>query len=338
VHNPFKALVGVCAAFCVVTAMFASNVAMADVTGAGSTFVYPLLAKWADAYKTKSGITINYQSIGSGGGIKQIQNKTVDFGASDMPLTAEELEKQNLVQFPLINGAVVPIVNLPKVPSLNLTGAILAEIFAGKIKKWNDEALKKINPTAELPDAAISVVHRSDGSGTTFIFSNYLCKVSPTWKTSVGEGTSVNWPTGLGGKGNEGVASYIKQIPNSIGYVEYAFALQNKMQIANMQNKAGKMVEANLKSFKAAAAGADWKSAKSFYLLMTDAAGENSWPITGSTFVLMQKELKNQHTLEFFRWAYSSGVSDAEQLHYVPVPSALVKSIEKTWKDNFKGI
>ena len=245
-----------------------------EVTGAGSTFVYPLISKWADAYKKETGDSINYQSIGSGGGIKQIQGKTVDFGATDMPLKSEDLVKDDLVQFPVINGGVVPVINLAGVTvgQLKLTGNILANIFLGTIKKWNDPAITDLNKGLKLPDQAISVVHRSDGSGTSFIWSNYLSKVSTDWKTKVGEGTAVNWPVGVGGKGNEGVATYVKQIDGSIGYVEYAYALQNKMATVQIKNKAGQFVEPKAETFKAAAAGAEWEKVKDFYLILTDAS------------------------------------------------------------------
>ncbi|MGE3263278.1 MAG: phosphate ABC transporter substrate-binding protein PstS [Bacteriovoracia bacterium] len=314
-----------------------------DVTGAGSTFVYPVIAKWADAYKKATGSSVNYQSIGSGGGIKQIQGKTVDFGATDMPLKAEDLEKDHLVQFPIINGALVPIINVPGVASgqLKLSGPVLADIFLGKVKTWNDAAISKLNPGVKLPATAVSIVHRSDGSGSSFIFTNYLSKVSEEWKSKVGEGSAVNWPTGVGGKGNEGVASYVKQIEGSIGYVEYAYALQNKIAFAQMKNAAGKFVEPNSKSFEAAAAGADWAKAKNYYLILTDAPGAGSWPIAGSTFVLMRKDPSNaeqaKEAVKFFRWAFANGKTMAEELHYVPVPAKVSKLVEKTWKDELKN-
>lgn len=326
------------AAFLVTPSAFA-----VDVTGAGSTFVYPVIAKWADAYKKATGNSVNYQSIGSGGGIKQIQGKTVDFGATDMPLKAEDLEKDHLVQFPIINGALVPILNVPGVASgqLKLSGPVLADIFLGKVKTWNDAAISKLNPGVKLPATAVSIVHRSDGSGSSFIFTNYLSKVSEEWKSKVGEGSAVNWPTGVGGKGNEGVASYVKQIEGSIGYVEYAYALQNNIAFAQMKNAAGKFVEPNSKSFEAAAAGADWAKAKNYYLILTDAPGAGSWPIAGSTFVLMRKDPSNveqaKEAVKFFRWAFANGKTMAEELHYVPVPAKVSKLVEKTWKDELKN-
>lgn len=313
-----------------------------DVTGAGSTFVYPLVAKWAAVYKEKTGNSINYQSIGSGGGIKQIQGKTVDFGATDMPLKAEDLAKDQLVQFPIVNGALVPILNVPGIEAgkLKLTGPVLADIFLSKVKTWNDPAIVKLNPDLKLPSSAISVVHRSDGSGSSFIWTNYLSKVSEEWKTKVGEGSAVNWPTGVGGKGNEGVASYVKQIEGSIGYVEYAYALQNKIAFAQMKNKAGKFVEPNGKSFEAAAAGADWSKAPNYFLILTEAPGAGSWPIAGSTFVLMRKDPNNaaqaDEAVKFFRWAFANGADLAKELHYVPVPAKLIALVEKTWKTELK--
>ena len=316
----------------------------AEITGAGSTFVYPVLAKWAAAYKTETGTAVNYQSIGSGGGIKQIQAKTVDFGATDMPLKPEELEKDDLVQFPIINGAVVPVVHVEgvKAGELKLSGPVLADIYMGKIKKWNDPAIAKMNPGVKLPDQGISVVHRADGSGTSFIFSNYLSKVSPDWKTKVGEGTMPNWPTGMGGKGNEGVANYVKQTDGSIGYVEYAYAVANNMTYAQMENHDKKFVTPDDETFAAAAKGADWMKAKSFYLIMTDAAGKQSWPIAGSTFILMQKTQTNgeqgSEALKFFKWAYAHGEAPAKALHYVPVPKRVASAIETAWKKELKGV
>jgi phosphate transport system substrate-binding protein len=313
-----------------------------DITGAGSTFVYPILAKWADAYKKETGVSVNYQSIGSGGGIKQIQGKTVDFGATDMPLKSEDLAKDGLVQFPIINGADVAIVHVGDIKpgQMKLTGPVLADIFLGKIKKWNDPAIVALNKDLKLPDSAITVVHRSDGSGTTFIFTNYLSKVSDEWKTKVGEGSAVNWPAGVGGKGNEGVASYVKQIDGAIGYTEFAYALQNKMAHAQLKNQAGTFVEPNTESFRAAVAGADWAKAKDYYLILTNASGKNSWPIAGSTFILMHKSQEKPEqgaeALKFFKWAYEKGDKMALELNYVPLPEAVAKLIKKTWKDNMK--
>lgn len=314
-----------------------------DLTGAGSTFVYPVIAKWADAYKKETGTSVNYQSIGSGGGIKQIESKTVDFGASDMPLAVDELDKNGLLQFPIINGGDVPVVHLTGVNSaaLKLTGEVLAEIFLGKIKKWNDAALAKLNPSLKLPDLDITVVHRSDGSGTTFIWTNYLSKVSADWKAKAGEGTAVNWPVGVGGKGNEGVASYVQRIEGSIGYVEYAYALQNKMTFAQVKNRAGTFVSPGAESFQAAANGAAWDKAPGMYLLLTDAEGKKSWPITGSTFILMykvqEKSAQAKETLKFFSWAYHKGTALASALDYVPLPASVIKLIEKKWQTEMKA-
>jgi len=316
----------------------------AEVTGAGSSFVYPILSKWAAAYKAETGVAVNYQSIGSGGGIKQIQAKTVDFGATDMPMKPEELTKNDLVQFPIINGALVVIYNIEGLApnSLKLTGPVVADIFMGKIKKWNDPAIAAINKDVKLPEQDISVVRRSDGSGTTFIFSNYLSKVSPEWQTTMGEGSALKWSIGVGGKGNEGVASYVKQINGSIGYVEFAYALENKMSFAQMKNKAGKFVAPTEESFAAAASGVDWAKAPGYYMIMTDASGAKSWPIAGSTFVLMQKnQLKPEQgaaALKFFRWVYKNGNASAKELHYVPIPAATTKAIEKTWAEQIKGV
>jgi phosphate transport system substrate-binding protein len=313
-----------------------------EITGAGSTFVYPILSRWADAYKQKTGVVVNYQSIGSGGGIKLIESSTVDFGASDKPLKSEDLAKEGLIQFPIINGAVVPVVHLSGVVAdqLKLSGPLLGDIYLGKIKKWNDPAIAAENKGLALPDKAIVVIHRSDGSGTTFIFTNYLSKVSPTWQSTVGEDSAVKWPAGVGAKGNEGVASNVQQIDGSIGYVEYAYAFQNKMAYVQMKNGAGKYVKAGAESFTAAAQGADWAKAKDFYLILTDAPGNNSWPIAGSTFILMHKKQEKpaqaEAALKFFRWAFANGDASAKELHYVPIPSAVAKMIEKTWKESIK--
>lgn len=314
-----------------------------DITGAGATFPYPIYAKWAEAYRAKSGIGLNYQSIGSGGGIKQIQNKTVDFGASDMPMKPEELNKDGLLQFPTVIGGNVPVVNLAGVSpgQLKLTGPVLADVYLGKIAKWNDPAITKINPSLKLPDSEITVVHRSDGSGTTFIWVNYLSKVSPEWKDKVGEGTSVAWPAGVGGKGNEGVASYVQRVKGSIGYVEYAYALQNKMTYAQVQNRDGAFVSPSAETFKAAAAGADWSKAPGYYLVLTDQPGKDSWPISGATFILMYKSQAKPETakevLKFFDWAYSAeGDKLADALDYVPLPDAVTNQIRNTWKSQIK--
>jgi phosphate transport system substrate-binding protein len=312
-----------------------------DITGAGATFPYPVYAKWAEMYKKNTGTGMNYQSIGSGGGIKQITAKTVDFGASDMPLKPEDLEKEGLTQFPTVIGGAVPVVNLPGVQGLHLSGAALGDIYLGKITKWDDAAIAKLNPGAKLPAQDITVVHRSDGSGTTFIWSNYLSKVSADWKGKVGEGTSVNWPVGVGGKGNEGVASYVQRIAGSIGYVEYAYALQNKMNTIALQNQAGDFVQANADSFKAAAANADWSKAPGFYLILTDMPGKGAWPVSGATFILMHKKQEKpeagKEVLKFFDWAYGAeGDKLAASLDYVPLPDTVVKQIEASWKSNIK--
>jgi phosphate transport system substrate-binding protein len=314
----------------------------AEITGAGSTFVYPVISKWADAYKKATGTSVNYQSIGSGGGISQIKKKTVQFGATDMPLKPEELKTAGLLQFPLINGADVLVVHVAGVEAgrLKLTGEVVADIFLGKIKKWNEAAIATLNPGLKLPDQAISVVHRSDGSGTTFIFTNYLSKVSTDWKSKVGEATAVNWPTGVGGKGNEGVASYVKQIDGAIGYVEYAYALQNKMAYSQLKNKEGHFVSPGAESFAAAAASAKWAEAQDFYLIMTDAPGKTSWPLAGSTFILMQKSQDNaeqaKEAVKFFTWAFKNGDQMAKDLQYVPLPPAVAKLVEKAMQDQLK--
>jgi phosphate transport system substrate-binding protein len=319
------------------------NAFAADITGAGATFPYPIYAKWADAYKKSTGTGLNYQSIGSGGGIKQITARTVDFSASDMPLKPEELEKEGLTQFPTVIGGDVPVVNLPglKAGELHLNGPVLADIYLGKVTKWNDPAIAALNKGVKLAAQDITVVHRSDGSGTTFIWVNYLSKVSPEWKTKVGEGTSVDWPAGVGGKGNEGVASYVQRIAGAIGYVEYAYALQNKMTTASVQNRNGEFVQPSADTFKAAAANADWSKAPGFYLILTDQEGKSAWPISGATFILMHKSQAKPDTakevLKFFDWAYGAeGDKLASSLDYVPLPDAVVKQIQTSWKSNIK--
>jgi phosphate transport system substrate-binding protein len=313
-----------------------------DITGAGATFPYPIYAKWADAYKKETGIGLNYQSIGSGGGIKQITARTVDFGASDMPLKPEELEKAGLIQFPAIMGGDVIVYNIKGVPSgaITLTGPQIGDIYLGKITKWNDPLIVKQNPGVKLPDQAISVVHRSDGSGTTFIFVNYLSKVSPEWKSKVGEGTAVAWPTGVGGKGNEGVASYVQRIDGAIGYVEYAYAKQNKLAVAKMVNRENQAVTPNEEAFKAAAAGAEWAKAPGMYLVLTDQAGKGSWPMTGASYILMHKQQEKPDTakevLKFFDWSFRNGDQMASQLDYVAMPDAVVKLIQSEWKSKLK--
>jgi phosphate transport system substrate-binding protein len=308
-----------------------------DVTGAGATFPAPLYAKWADSYNKVSGARINYQSVGSGAGLKQIRGKTVDFGASDMPLKDEELKADGLIQFPTVIGGVVPVVNIPGVKpgQIKLTGQVLGDIYLGKVTKWNDPALTALNPGVPLPDAAISVVRRADGSGTSFIFTNYLSKVNEEWKTKVGEGTAVNWPAGAGGKGNEGVAAFVNRLPNSIGYVEYAYVKQNKMTYTQLKNKDGVFVSPDDINFKAAAAGADWN--KSFYQVLTEQAGKDAWPLTGATFIMMHKAqdkpAQAAASLKFFEWAYANGDAAAADLEYVALPDAVKNLVRKQWAE-----
>jgi phosphate transport system substrate-binding protein len=314
----------------------------ADITGAGATFPYPIYAKWAEAYKAKTGVGMNYQSIGSGGGIKQIEANTVDFGASDKPLEPADLEKNGLMQFPAVMGGDVPVYNLQGIANdeIKFSGPVLADIFLGKVTKWNDPEIAALNKGVKLPDLDITVVHRSDGSGTTFIWVNYLSKVSPEWKAKVGEGTSVQWPAGTGGKGNEGVASYVQRLKGSIGYVEYAYALQNKMTVGQVQNKAGQFVKPSEDSFKAAAAGAEWDKAPGMYLLLTDQDGKASWPISGATFILMHTVQDKPDTaldvLKFFDWAYANGAKMATDLDYVPLPEKVQNLVRANWKAQIK--
>jgi phosphate transport system substrate-binding protein len=321
-----------------------SSAQAADITGAGSTFVYPILSKWSADYSAKAGININYQSIGSGGGLAQIKAATVDFGASDAPMKPAELQKLGMGQFPLVIGGIAPVVNIDGVQAgqMHFTGPLLADIYLGKIKNWNDPAIAKINLELKLPDAAIAVVHRADGSGTTFNWVNYLTKVSVEWKDKVGEGTSVEWPAGVGGKGNEGVAAFVNQTKNSIGYVEYAYVLQNKMAYGLVQNKAGKFVKPDAASFQAAAASAEWGKAQDFYLIMTDAPGNDAYPIAATVFVIMYKQPKDaartNTAIDFFKWALENGQNQAEALNYVPLPESLVKQIEQYWKTQYVGI
>jgi phosphate transport system substrate-binding protein len=330
----------VAAAAVAVSFVFAANAA--DVTGAGASFIYPVMSKWSADYNTATGKKVNYQSIGSGGGIAQIKAATVDFGSSDAPLKPDELAASGLAQFPSVIGGVVPVVNVQGIApgALKLAGKTLADIFLGKVKTWNDPAIVALNPGAKLPDAKITVVHRSDGSGTSFNFTNYLSKVNPDWKSKVGEGTAVQWPVGIGGKGNEGVAAYVKQIKGGIGYVELSYALQNKMAYTAMKNAAGKFVQPSDESFAAAAASADWANAKDFYLVMTNAPGEAAWPITATNFILVHKQPKNpasaKATKDFFKWVYANGDAQAKQLDYVPLPDALVKQIDAYWSANLK--
>ncbi len=315
----------------------------ADITGAGSTFIYPVLSKWADAYKKDSGAGVNYQSIGSGAGIKQIEAKTVTFGATDMPLTVAQLEKDGLAQWPMIMGAIVPVVNIEgvKAGDMVLDGDTLAKIYLGTIAKWDDPAIKKLNPKLNLPSTAIAVVHRADGSGTTFNFTDYLSKVSADWKSKVGSGTAVEWPAGVGAKGNEGVSGNVGQTKNSIGYVEYAYAKQNKLTYTALVNKDGKTVQPTDEGFKAAAANADWTHAPGYYLILTNQPGDKSWPIVASTFVLMHKEAADkaasQEAVKFFKFAFEKGGKMAEDLDYIPMPDSVVKLIEKTWSADIKS-
>lgn len=332
--TPFRiALLGVAAA-----AALGFTAQAAEISGAGATFPYPIYAKWAAAYAEKTGLRMNYQSIGSGGGIAQINARTVDFGASDMPLKPDVLEKSGLTQFPPVIGGEVMVVNLPgiKANEMTLDGPTIADIYLGKITKWDDPAIAKLNPGIKLPSTAIAVVHRSDGSGTTFIFTNYLSKVSPDWKSQVGEGTSVQWPTGLGGKGNEGVSAIASRTLGGIGYVEFAYALQNKLANTKLINSEGTALEPGLDVFQNAAANADWKNAPGFYLILTNQPGKNTWPITGATFILMHKKQDNperaRQVLDFFAWAYTNGAEMAKSLQYVPMPPNAVAIFKDSWK------
>ena len=306
-----------------------------EVTGAGASFPAPVYAKWADAYNKATGVRINYQSVGSGAGMRQIRGKTVDFGASDAPLSDTELAKDGLIQFPTVIGGVVPVVNIKGITpgQMKLTGQLLGDIYLGKITKWNDPAIAAVNPGVPLPDSAIAVVRRADGSGTSFLFTNYLSKVNADWKAKVGEGTAVNWPTGAGGKGNEGVSAFVQRLPNSIGYVEYAYAKQNKMSFVQMRNQAGEFVAPSDDSFKAAAVGAEWS--KTFNQVLTEQAGKDAWPITGATFIMMHaKQDKPQQAaaaLKFFDWAYKNGDKMADELDYVPMPDAVEGIVRAQW-------
>lgn len=315
----------------------------ADITGAGATFPFPVYSKWADAYKKETGNGLNYQSIGSGAGIKQIQAKTVTFGATDAPLKAAQLEKDGLVQWPMVMGAIVPVVNLAGVKpgELVLSGEVLGDIYLGKISKWNDPAIAKLNPNLTLPADAITVVRRSDGSGTTFNFTDYLSKTNAEWKAKVGSGTAVEWPAGVGAKGNEGVAGNVGQTKNSIGYVEYAYAKQNQLTTTGLINKAGKTVQPTIAAFQAAAANADWAKAPGYYVILTDQPGDASWPITAATFILMHREPADKaasaEAIKFFKWAFEKGGKLAEELDYIPMPESVVKLIEKTWTADIKS-
>ncbi|MGN6389386.1 MAG: phosphate ABC transporter substrate-binding protein PstS [Burkholderiaceae bacterium] len=340
--NRFLKSLAVAAGIAAAVAVPAAAVRAADITGAGSTFVYPILSKWAEAYKKETGIGLNYQSIGSGGGIKQIKAKTVDFGASDMPLSVEDLNKDGLMQFPVIMGGVVPVVNLDgiKPGELKMSGEVLGNIYLGKITKWNDPQIAALNPGVKLPADDIAVVHRADGSGTTFIWTSYLSKANPEFGSKVGTGTAVKWPAGVGGKGNEGVAANVQRIKGAIGYVEYAYAKKNNIAYTLMKNHDGEIVQPKDDTFKAAASGADWAKAPGFGVVLTDQPGKNSWPITGSTFVLMHTAQENpakaKEVLKFFDWAYGKGASMTTDLDYVAMPTEVVKLIESTWKAQIK--
>jgi phosphate transport system substrate-binding protein len=324
-------------------ASLTTTASAADITGAGATFPFPVYSKWAEAYKKETGNGMNYQSIGSGGGIKQIQAKTVDFGATDAPMKGEDLEKNGLLQFPTVMGAVVPVVNIQGVQSgqIKLTGQVLADIFQGKIAKWNDPKIAQLNAGVTLPNANITPVYRSDSSGTTSVFTTYLSQVSDAWKAELGAGTTVNWPIGQGGKGNEGVAATVKQVPNSIGYVEYAYAKQNQIPFAQLQNKSGKFVSPEAKTFQAAAANADWKSTPGFGISLTNQPGDEAWPITAPTFILVYKNPEKpeqvSEALKFFDWAFNKGDQMAVELDYVPLPAALKQQVRDTWKAEIKG-
>ena len=327
----------------VALALTSTVVSAADITGAGATFPYPIYSKWSEAYKAATGIGLNYQSIGSGGGIKQIKAKIVDFGASDMPLKQEELDKEGLMQFPAIIGGVVPIVNIDGVAAgqLKLTSDVIADIYMGKITKWDHPSITAINPGLKLPNANISVVHRSDGSGTTFIWTNWLSKTNQEWADKIKDGTAVRWPTGVGGKGNEGVSAVVQQLKNSIGYVEYAYAKRNKIPHAQVKNRDGNFVQPSDDTFKAAAANADWNSAPGMYLLLTDQKGKDAWPITGASFIIMHKQqadaLTGRAILKFFDWSYKNGSKMSEDLEYVHLPQSVIKLVQDNWKRDLKG-
>jgi phosphate transport system substrate-binding protein len=323
-------------------ALIARPAAAQQITGAGSTFVYPILSAWSETYSQAKGVRVNYQSIGSGGGIAQIKAATVDFGASDAPLPPDALKAAGLTQFPLVIGGVVPVVNLQGVTpgQMKFTGPLLADLYMGKIKRWNDPAIAAVNPGMTLPDQAVTIVHRSDGSGTTFNWVNYLSKISPEWKEKIGEGTSVSWPVGVGGKGNEGVAEYVNRIKGSIGYVEYAYVIQNKMTYGQVQNSTGAFVKPDVANFQAAAASADWSKAEDYYLVITNAPGATAYPISATVFILMYKQPKDAArsaaAIEFFRWALEHGQEQAAKLDYVPLPAALVTQINASWKSEIK--
>ncbi|MFC5458494.1 phosphate ABC transporter substrate-binding protein PstS [Massilia niabensis] len=333
----FKTMIAGAAAAMVMSSSFA-----ADVTGAGATFPYPIYAKWAESYKAATGNSMNYQSVGSGAGIKQIKAKTVDFGASDMPLKAAELEEAGLMQFPAIMGGVVAVVNVEGVNpgQLKLTGPVLADIYLGKVTKWNDGAIAALNPGVKLPDANITVVHRADSSGTSFLFTDYLSKVNPEFQTKIGAGTSVKWATGVGGKGNEGVAANVQRIKGSIGYVEWAYAKKNKLSHTQLKNKDGQFLQPDDEHFKAAAASAEWTKTPGFAVILTDTAGKNSWPITGVSYILMHKAqadaAKGKEVVKFFDYAFKNGAAAAAELDYVPMPASVVKLVQGAWKGQLK--
>ena len=337
--NPRRMLVAATATVALVAVAQAT-----DISGAGATFPTPIYSKWADTYKKESGVGLNYQSIGSGGGIKQIKAKTVTFGASDMPLKPDDVKESGLVQFPMIIGGVVPAVNVKGVQpgQLVLDGATIASIYLGEITKWNDAKIKKLNPKLALPDQAIAPIYRSDGSGTNFLFSDYLSKSSPKFQSDVGAATSVQWPTGIGAKGNEGLANMVNNTDGSIGYVEYAYAKQNKMAYADLVNKDGKAVAPNADSFAAAAANADWAHAPAYYLILTNQAGAKSWPITGASFILVYAQPQDlaatTEALKFFNWAYKNGTQSATELDYVTLPESVIKQVRATWKSEIKGV
>jgi phosphate transport system substrate-binding protein len=320
-----------------IVAASVSYASAGDISGAGATFPFPIYAKWADAYKTATGNGLNYQSIGSGAGIKQIKAKTVTFGATDAPLKPKELDDAGLEQFPMVMGGIVPVVNLDGIKSgdLVIDGPTLAQIYLGTITKWNDPAIKKLNPKIDLPDLAVAAIHRADGSGTTFNFTNYLDKVSPEWQAKIGESTSVEWPSGIGAKGNDGVANNVAGTKGAIGYVEYAYAKQNKLTYANMINAAGKTVAPTVEAFQAAAANADWSKAPGFYLILSNQPGEQSWPMTAATFILMYKKpvdvTQSNEALKFFEYCYDKGADQAKALDYIPMPDAVIAQVKKAW-------
>ena len=327
----------------VAASLFGMSAQATDITGAGSSFVYPVLSKWSATFAETTGNKLNYQSVGSGAGVAQIKEGTIDFGASDAPMSSEDLTKFGLGQFPVVVGGIVPIVNLQGVQAgqVKLDGKLLADIYLGKVARWSDPAIAALNPGVKIPDLKITVVHRSDGSGTSFNFTNYLAKVSPEWASKVKFGTAVEWPAGVGGKGNEGVSQYVRQIPGSIGYVEYAYATKNKLSYTQLQNASGAWIQPNAETFAAAAATADWKSAKDFNVIMTNAPGAQAWPITATTWVIMYKKAKNaSHSkvaFDFFKWSLEKGQSQASSLDYVALPAPLVQQIEAYWASDFKN-